>query len=293
MLGLITGQTSEEWQYEETPTVSPDLGIMSVAVASGLLDGRLPEQAPPRLRAVIGPRIREGDLTLAYPLRPRSLIELLNQASQRPMTTVGERSTAAPTVSPRFIDQLYALLTGGRGPERLWYRLPDRDLVLVHPKRWTYVSADPASVIDSAGRTDVSLHSGGFDSRIADGDEQPLLPLLWSIGMRYRPSLVAPLTLTDAIQVKRWPDLGRLRDDPIDVRIIAQLHRQQWTAPELAGQLSLDLGHVIGAFNALLLAGFAVPATGDSTPGTAAPHTPAPTASVGLLGRIRARLGLR
>lgn len=292
MLGLIAGQTSEEWDYEETPTVSPDLGIMSVAVASGLLDDRLPQQAQPRVRAVIGPRLREDDLTLAYPLRPRSLIELLDQASRRLTANGSAWNTAATTATPRFIDQLYALLTGGHGPERLWYRLPDRDLVLVHPKRWTYVTDDLAGVIDSAGRTDVRLQSGGADSRVPDGGEQPLLPLLWSIGMRYRQSLVAPLTLTDAIQVRRWPDLGRLRDDPIDVRIIAQLQRQERTAPQLAEQLALDLGQVIGAFNALLLAAFAVPASRDVTPKPAAPQAPAPNVSLGLLGRIRARLGL-
>lgn len=291
MLALAVGHTIDDWHPLDDDQTTADLAIVSVAVASGLLSGLAYTALPARARVVVGPRLREDDLTLAYPFRVRTLIELLDQVSRR-LTEGLHPVEMAP--APSLVDQLYALRSGSTGREGLSYCLGEVELIRIHPRRWTFCARDRDLVMASTHRRDISLRSTGDDSDRPDPDEQPLLPLLWAIGLAHRSALVAPVTVNDPIRVQRWPDFGRLPHRPEHVRLVAHLSRRGVNAVDAAAHLALDSGLVVGAINALLLGGFAKPVEVEARLASAELTRPAPqaTVSLGLLGRIRARLGL-
>jgi hypothetical protein len=120
---------------------------------------------------------------------------------------------------------------------------------------------------------------------------QSLDALLWAIGSNaFNGQQASWMNPRETYRLKRWPNLTVLELSADQVRLASLLANGYFTAATLAEAAEVDLETTQRALNALSLMGILVVSTETDDPAVVV--APSPAASVGLLSRLRDRLGL-
>lgn len=295
MLGLLHGHTRDEWQLAQVDEHA-DLLIVGGIDSQG--DAVVAARRRARTCASIVDGREQGDLDLPRPLRPRTLAALLDDASMaidRPLPSSHPLATATATNGPTLAELIYSLTRHpSSNPEASVISLEGNELMRIDARRSCVHITSASDAIHAAAKHGAKLQT--CVGNLAPVDAQPLMPLLWSIGLAHDHALMAPVQSADAIVARRWPDFGRLPHRSEHVRMTARLARQPMTVERLAASIDTSPTIVIGYINAMLLGGLASPAPSSvkpqPLPARASTTPAAPPTRIALLARIRAHLGL-
>lgn len=278
-LGLLSGKTREDWRFR-------DAGAADVCIAAS---GAAMPRAQLHIRYLSrdeAPTVHD-DLCLASPLRVANVIAVLDQASQRlgaapvaPAATPIHMPAAAAPAQPA--DTLAEGLRARRGDEAQLWLGRGSTLVCADFAAGRYRSNEPLTAQHATADGWRRLPAQDLALPI----EGALTWLMWTAGIaeaRVQPGVY---------RLRRWPDFGVLPHQPSFVRLAAFFARQPATAPAAAAAALVPVPDVEAFLAGCLMAGYA--GADDSAP-RAAPPTPARSADTGLLGvlgRIRRRLGI-
>ena len=177
-------------------------------------------------------------------------------------------------------------------------RLP---LLLVDPSRRAYWVLPPQAGAEPppVGEVVTRLRRGSLryrDARAGDPPQDAGLPielLLWNLGMMLEPDDLLPQVKARGwVQLTRWPDFGRIRSNPSQLKMSALLTTRAYRIDEVFDAVGEPRPQVIAFVNACALCGL----LSDEQVETAAPsvaHVAREGRSLGgLMQRLRGALGI-
>jgi hypothetical protein len=175
-------------------------------------------------------------------------------------------------------------------------------LLLVEPVRRSYwlLPTPPAGTeAPPIGDVVARLRRGSLRYRDARADDPPpdagfpIELLLWTLGMVLQPDELLPqVTARGWVQLARWPDFGRIRSNPAQLKMSALLTNRAFQVDEVFAAVGEPRPQVIAFVNACALCGLLSDAPVETTAPSVA-HVASEGRSLGgLMQRLRGALGI-
>lgn len=300
LLKVVNTKTTDAWSFHDgleanVALCNPDSALSMMAVKRSSTHGLLCVSVVHE-----GGRTLPETLTLRAPIRSSDFIDILNQASgQLQLHARTRRASAAEDERHESLAHTLRGLATDPHASYLRVHVGGRSLMVAFKARrigsTQEVHDDELLMLGQSRSFQLAtLDTLPGEADIAGVKAVATLDRLWWLsGLHAVSDDSSEIRLDRRYLLRRWPDAGRLRLQPFQLRMSAALTRHAMSAGELAAMVERPVSDAHAFLDGCAMLGLLTEAAPSSEPATPAPAAPRTSRYGELFQSLRAALGIR